>query len=204
MLQIQKLFAPSRPCWTAGRRRHCVQVRHRVAAVSKFRLQKVLLPFRKRDFCIAASPVTSASLLLARGLPMSDAETDIEARFGEMQEQLEKQVKLIGEQDQMIKNLNESDKTQNSQIGVFIDYVKRLGINVALGFAGQPISRGIGHDCISGIGRPFRDATDHRTDSNHWGQNLVTFMCNHFATEKHEQFFIAYLWDKVRRTRIIA
>jgi hypothetical protein len=78
---------------------------------------------------------------------MSDAETDIKARFGEMQEQLEKQVKLIGEQDQiiknlnesdktqmqligeqnqMIKNLNESDKTQNQQIGVFTDCVKRL------------------------------------------------------------------------------
>jgi hypothetical protein len=85
----------------------------------------------------------------------------------------------------MIKNLNEIDRTQNQQIGVLTDYVKSLSIDVAAGFAGQLFSRVIGHDRMSRIGRPCRDAP--------LDQNLLTCICNHFATEVHEQFFDADL-----------
>jgi len=114
---------------------------------------------------------------------------------------------LKGMEAQLEENQRQLD-AQEEQLEFLTDNISMLGLDAAVHFAGQLVSRvldvTLGHGRGSRASRACQIAIKNRNDSAHWGRNFVDFMRKNFTTNVTALEDLAGRWDAVRSARIMA
>ena len=96
---------------------------------------------------------------------------------------------------------------QNGRLNHLTDNINMLGLDAAINFAGQLVSRALHvtlrHGRGSRASRACQIAIQHRNDSAHWGRNFVVFMRKNFTTDVTALEDLARSWDAVRGAQIV-
>ena len=103
--------------------------------------------------------------------------------------------------DTEIETLKKDQKSSHDEIKKLQGDTSMLGLDVALIFAGQLLSRVLRYSNPPVFPGPCMIAIRNQWNGSHWGKNFVILMRKYFSTERQKQEKIATIWDVVLNQR---